>query len=565
MKSIFKIVALISMCLYLQQAQAQESSFGGFSNQEEVTDGKPIPGNKSISLANTLSFGTPRIALTRLDASGAVDMFATIQEGDFQYFGKSIDLDYTATTHTGYFITGARKLTGGLRQMILIRTDLNGLPIWTKVLPNVDGVAVDECGVSVERQSNGDVVVTGSSRNPISGISKIVVARFSMAENGKLLWCYRYGSDEGLSFEPAEACNGFRPSPNPGGGSVPVIAVTGKYIQAGVGGNHTFLFLLNAQFGTEIWRQTYNSGRSHDEGLDVVYKPAANQFDLAQYMVVGGTHLTHLWVVRADASTGSGTGAIYSAGVSNNAFIARAVTLSVHSSGTRAVVCGIISGLSKPGNPFFSRTFAMELPFSAAAAPSWTHYFDASDPIGNVSESVSRIPASAGTPAGYFITCGGRISALFYSQHAIRTTSTGTHGLADCPAVSFSPTVTSGITTALKGNNKLQVIFWNTASPNKSNPNYNQFRCDGVPFGGGGAGGRSDENEAPGVASEAKIFPNPATGRQPAYLSIEAAQTDHASVEVFDITGKQIWASKTVLDEGYQEIELPANQWVRNA
>ncbi|MBC7774000.1 MAG: T9SS type A sorting domain-containing protein [Phycisphaerae bacterium] len=567
MKLIFKIFALIFCCFYFQTAQAQESTFGNITNQEEATDGKPIPANKSIVLANTLSFGTSKICLTRLNALGAVEMFATIQQGSFQYFGKSIDLDYTGTTHTGYFITGARQLTGGLRQLILIRTDLNGTPIWTKMLPNVDGVAVDECGVSVERQSNGDVVVVGSSNK--SGFFKIVMARFSMANNGTLLWCYRYGSDLGLSFEPAEACNGMRPSPNPGAPPVAVIAVTGKYTKAGPSYYHTFLFLVNAQSGTEIWRQTYNSIDAQDEGLDVVYKPAANEFDPAQYMVVGQKGIDghpNVWVVRANASSGAGTGAIYNAaGLWYGGFVARGVSLSLHSSGTRAVVCGSILGFSKPSDPslFINRTFAMELPFAAGSAATWAHYYNASDPIYNVSESISRIPASSATPAGYFITGASLFGgSAYYNQHAIRTNSTGKLGLADCPEVPFLTAVASGMTTTLKGNNKVAVTSWNTDSPNRTTRIFIQQRCDGVPFGGGDAEGRSDENEVPVFASsEAKLFPNPVIGNQPAQLSIEMAQTEIAQVEVFDITGKQIWAFEGVLDNGYQEMELPTNQW----
>ncbi len=544
-----------------------ETTLGIASGNEESWDGKPIAGGSSILLSNTFSFGAGKILLSRLTGTGAQALNVTLHDATYptvEFSGRAIESDLNATgAHTGYFITGQRKLAAGA-QMILLRTDLNGNVTWARFLPSP---SLDECGVSVERQSNGDVVATGRSLNPATNISKIVIARFTAA--GGLVWCFRYGSSNNLSFVPTEACNGLHPSPNPGGAKFGVVAVTGSYTESGVDGNHTFLFLVNAATGAEIWRRTYNSGNLLDQGNDVVFKPAANQFDADRYMIVGSSGFVHpsVWVVRVTPSNGAGSGSVYSAGVYNSGFIARSVTLSVHSSGTRAALAGTIIGMSQAGNPFFSRAWAMELPFTNNAAPTWTYYYSASDPNGLASESISRI---TGANPGYLITCGDHLSGSpNFDTHAIRVFADGKHNLADCPEVSLPVTRTAAGTYTTRTNNKEGVSFWNTLSTVRTVRTLVQQSCDGVPF-TGGSGERSNENGTATVslgteAPTAAIFPNPSSPGMSVRLGVQVPQAQSLTFQIFDLTGKRVFVETKTVEGGYQELDLPSENLVSGA
>ena len=78
-------------------AQQFENTFGSLANHEEPQDGKPIPNSQYIVLSNSLSYGpASRIVLTRLNSTGSVALFATINElgsPTTAYYGNSIDLE----------------------------------------------------------------------------------------------------------------------------------------------------------------------------------------------------------------------------------------------------------------------------------------------------------------------------------------------------------------------------------------------------------------------------------------------------------------------------------------
>ncbi len=560
---------LLALVVFVRPAFSQvfETTLGIASGHEECWDGKPIASSNSTLLSNTTSFGgASKILLTRLNANGSQNLNVTLHDASLpgnEFSARSIEYDNNATGgHIGYFITG-RRIVGGKGQMTLLRTDLNYNVTWAKFLPSTaGGVTLDECGVSVERQSNGDVVATGRSLNPSTNISRIIMARFTSA--GAFVWCFRYGSTNTLSFIPDEACNGLRPSPNPGGGNFGTVAVTGRYTETGVDGNHTFLFLVNATNGAEIWRKTYHSGNTNDEGLDVVYKPAANEFDVAQFMVVGYSGGVHpsVWVVRVNASTGAGAGTVYTAGVYNSGFMARAVALSTHSSGTRAVLAGTIIGLTKPGNPFFSRVWAMELPF-AAALPTWTYYYESSNPQGSGNESISRI---TGTNPGYLITGGDKlIGSANYDEHAIRVLATGKHGLADCPEVSLPVSKTTAGTQLTRDNSKDPFSVWQPLSITRYIRTLVQESCDGVPLGGDTGEREEAVPQFNGENLEAKISPNPSGAGTAVRLAVQLQARQMLSVQIFDLTGKQVFAATHELDEGYRELELPTENLASGA
>lgn len=406
-------------------AQLFETTLGIAATQEEAQDSKPINGGKYIVLANTQSFGPANmISLTRLNAAGVQEMTVTLNDQNnpaVPYFGTAIELDVNAAgAHTGYFIAGYRK-SANVNQIILMRTDLNGLLTWLKVLPPAN--SHDERSVSVERQSNGDVTVVGNARNTSSGVNSFVVARFSSA--GAQVYSFRYvagtANPVGTGFEALEACNGFR-------ANVAVVAVTGRT------NSHTFLSCINAANGTEIWRRVYNSGMPQDQGSDVVYKAANGAAEPAAFMVVGSAGVPHpsMWVIRIDPLNGASNSKIYTPGIAYSGFSATAVTLDI--TGTKAAIAGRLVAATPPTS--LNATFAMVLPFYGTELPDWARYYEGSNPAGPGKESISRI-----TSGGYFIGSGARLSGALASDiHAIRINATGENGPDGCDVEKLTPT-----------------------------------------------------------------------------------------------------------------------------
>ena len=432
---------LFAAFLFSATANAQlfETTLGIAATQEEAQDSKPINGGKYIVLANTQSFGPANmISLTRLNATGGQEMTVTLNDQNapnVPYFGTAIELDINAANaHTGYFISGYRR-AGNVHQIILIRTDLNGALTWLKVLP--PAASHDERSVSVERQANGDVTVVGNARNTTNGVNSFVVARFSSA--GAQIYSFRYvaGStgSPGTGFEALEACNGFR-------ANIPVVAVTGRT------NNHTFLSVINAANGTEIWRRVYNSGMQQDQGTDVVYKAANGAAEPAAFMIVGfaGAQHTSMWVVRADPATGISNSKIYTPGPGVGAIVFAATAVTLDATGTKAAIAGRFTTQPMPAG-FTNAVFAMVLPFYGTELPDWTRYYEGSNPAGTGKESISRI-----TSGGYLIGCSAKLSGAPASDiHAIRVNFNGDTGSQGCDTEKLTPAKTTVGTSQVTG------------------------------------------------------------------------------------------------------------------
>ncbi|MFN0037184.1 MAG: T9SS type A sorting domain-containing protein [Saprospiraceae bacterium] len=536
-------------------AQQFENTFGSLANHEEPQDGKPIPNGRYIVLSNTLSYGpASRILLTRLNANGTVNMNVTIHDAEnlpTAYFGAAIDLDYNALgTHTGYFIAGSRSTANG-RQAILIRTNTSGTVTWVKVLPNTEnGLSLDERGVSVERQPNGEVILTASGFSVPANNHRFSVSRFN-GTTGAQLWSNRYyGTTTGQNFEATEACNAIR-------SGVEVIAVTGRYRATGVANHHTFLSCINATTGVEIWRRSYDAGQNGDEGLDVVYKPA-NGSEAAALMVVGWTGPSHpsLWVVRANPLNGIASSKIYSPNVFYFAFVGRAIGLDA--TGTRAAITGNIAYQSSPGNTL-SGTFAMVLPFYGTELPDWTYYYSSSDPQFTEPHSISRITGAAG---GYFVTCGTRLTgSAFNDAHAIRVNSLGSNGSMGCEIAPIGVVRTLAGTSSWRAFSRTPYTWTNTSLA-RTSQSYTQEFCIEPQFGGIGEE-RGDDLVADEV--EPRLFPNPSAGGQDATLVFDLPEAGELQVRVFDLAGREVWSFGETLAEGQQALELPASRWVNGA
>jgi|GEM_PF-1312663 len=551
------LIALFYSLLFLSfslPAQIFENTSGSLVNNEEARDGKPIPGGRYIMLSNTVSFGAAsKILLTRLSAAGNVELFVTIQDplsATTSYFGTSIDLDLDLNApgaHIGYFITGHRNVANG-RQMILLRTDLNGLVTWTRILPNGEGgVVLNEYGVSVERQSNADVLVTGASRHPSTNVFRFIVARFSSA--GGFMWSQRYATTTtSQGYEAIEACNGFR-------SGVAVLAVTGRYrVTPTTTDNHTFLSCINATTGVENWRRVYNSAIGPDAGLDVVYKRANGSTEPEAFMAVGGAGTPHpaLWVVRANPTTGLASTKVYTPGGFSSGFVAEAVNLDV--TGTKAAISGSVLTQFPPA-VLLSGTFAMVLPFYGTELPDWIFHYASSSPNGLGVRSISPV---AGAIPGYFVTCATRLGgSAFSDQHAIRVNSLGV-GVTGCARTALTPirtpTGTSFAPTFIRSSSA-----WTAITLGRTPRNFREEGCTAPK-----QSFDAEMNAAPTNLADVgglQLIPNPTATNQAVRLAFQLPDADDFQIRIFDLTGREVFSTRETGVKGQQDVEISTASW----
>lgn len=583
------ILSAILLCLFVGRVSAQyfENTYGltfPYNPAAQCWDGKPIPMSPLtlehyIVLSNTERMSKSFISLFGIQEDGhcangnhpsliptSVDELPTTDS----YYGTAFELDYDGGIHVGYFITGYKTSEDGTnKRLIVIRTDLIGNPDKTCELPNVEltvrGLTIlrNEGGVSIERQSNGDIIIVGSSHSATPGASKskIVMARFD--RNLVLKWSNRYES-AGLSFEPKEACNGsniFSLDPSNPAGTIfirDVIAVTGV-TDIETGGRHTFHLVVNAMTGTVAHTKIYHSRFKEDRGLDIVYRPHRvdphQQLIPGYYMIVGdmivegvaGTH-QEMWTLRL-GTDGSAIAVTYrDEGFPDADFTATAVSLSVD--GTNAAVAGRITIPTLP-----ARTFAMEMPLATGVIPKWANYYFDTAPDPSSAESISPI---MGSSSGYFVTSsdlwvGG--APTDYSQHAIRVDDMG-RNWTQCTETKFSPTPTKvDLVSSSVTSTSNQIMGWNYKTMTSSGPNCHDQICTPLPLIG------SDERQANGTKKPSNslgftLSPNPTAAGGTAQILFDLPEAQTVQLSVWDLRGRQVHATAHELPKGEQTLEL---------
>ncbi len=531
-------------------SQLYENTIGNLAGSDETTDIKPLPNGHTAVLANTTSFGAKKILLMELDPLGHVIFFKTIYNltnPDEEYTGTNLALDMsTAGIHIGYFITGCRGSYP--TQMILIHTDITGNPTWAWKMDNgligITNHVMSECGVSIERQRNTDVIVVG--RSDQMGDLRFTASRFSAA--GVLLWSNRYSSPRGLQFLPNESCNGFRDGTE-------VVAVVGHIHTAGIG--HTFLSCIKASNGLEIWRRQYVSEQYHDDGTDVVQNPADGR-----YMVVGhaenlGGGGTLMWAFNANGGNGALTnGATYSLLPPYHNLFARDVCLSPDKiSGT---IAGFVDIDPTAGAAGGVRTFIMKLPFAPGALPVFCHYFTASDPqlflFGD-----DAIETVDGPNPGYVLGTEAILpgsAAGDYDVHALRLNVLGLQNYVDCPVVPFTPDIKEeGRSSNIK--REKTASTWSNFIVAAQQQEFLENPCiEFVP-----PNVMDSVTVRASSSFETRIFPNPAIAGSEINIQFELPKTSVVEIQLLDISGKMRGSWKEMRDEGKQvmQITLPAN------
>ena len=557
-----QLITLFFMAVILNTTSAQlfETTIGDINDVETTYDGKALPNGNYIMLSNTLSFGTNfEIMLTELDPAGHPIQVASLTDPGnpgTSFFGMAMELDIDSVgTHKGYFITG-HKWNGNTEQMIVIKTDLSGNMIWAKDLANkVNGTVYKETGVSIELQKNGDIIVVGRSLDLNANVRQIIASRIT--PSGTVVWARRYGSSAGADFSPNESCNGVRSTAF---GLIDVVAVTGKYEEAGVA--RTFVSLINAAGGFEILRKVYISNGVGDQGKAIVQHPT-NYY----YMVVGesmdGTGTTDLWVANVNGTNGNLLFAnTYDLGVNYTEFVGRDACLSL--ANNTAVIAGMLRE-NTPAGPGISRTFALELPFTSTAMPVWFNSYTYSDPNPTATESIVLVPGVPGnSPGGYFITSDAFLSgAPATDQHAIRVDGGGLHHISTCPEINQTPVRNPGGQFYNKAKNFTQAA-WNAFDlttkvrdlteepcvPPVAGNNTNNLEIGSV---------QMDQEEA--MTEKVNVFPNPLSAGEEATLTFDLENESDVTIHVFDLTGRPVFSRTSRLSEGRQQVAILTNDF----
>lgn len=527
-----------------------ENTIGSITGSDETTDVKPLPnGRHTAVLANTTSFGPQKILLMELDPAGHVLFSKTIYDSnnpDIEFEGSSLELDFdNAGNHIGYFITGSKGSLADPPKMILIRTDLNGVPTWSRQMNGlsdpITNIAIGESGVSLERQSNNDIIVIGKSNS-----YKFSVSRFT--QTGTLIWSHRYGTD-GFLYIPIESCNGKR-------GGQEVVAVTGLVHESGFG--HSFLSCIKASNGVEFWRQRYNSGHYYDEFTDVVQNPEDEQF-----MAIGRTKAfdtpASMWVCNANSNNGALTnGATYNLLPPYYDLWARDVCLSPDK--VTATITGYLN-YDSPDGSFESRTYIMNIPFGPIAFPHFSHYFSNSNPLTYklFLAGDEAIESITGADPGYILGTQSKLmgSAAFdYDIHVLRLNLLGQTNSIDCPIIPFFPHFREeGFSRRL--NKEKEKSLWSSLSLIASNQSFVEEDCNVITLPPNNQLMKINTSHIP----NSDIFPNPAIAGSIVNFHIELKDPGTLEFQIMDLTGRIYGQWHEYKKEGSQliEIKLPSS------
>ncbi|MEO8591621.1 MAG: T9SS type A sorting domain-containing protein [Flavobacteriales bacterium] len=99
------------------------------------------------------------------------------------------------TSDGGYVVAGFHTDTINSGAICILKFDENGDTVWTRIF-NSDGVAFDEAN-SVQQNSDGDYVITGSVSNAVSA----GLCFMKLSNNGSLLWAKSFeGGNDGQSI-----------------------------------------------------------------------------------------------------------------------------------------------------------------------------------------------------------------------------------------------------------------------------------------------------------------------------------------------------------------------------
>jgi len=177
--------------------QGWERTYGGTNNDwgasvQHTTDGGYIIAGITSSFGN----GDEDVLLTKTDGNG-IELWTKTFGGTNSDGAHSVQ----QTTDGGFIITGATESFGlgnGTGDVYLIKTDENGIELWTKTFGGTNA----EEGNSVQQTTDGGYIIAGHTNSFGNGQRDVYLIKTD--ENGDSLWtrtCGGIEEDEGHSIQ----------------------------------------------------------------------------------------------------------------------------------------------------------------------------------------------------------------------------------------------------------------------------------------------------------------------------------------------------------------------------
>lgn len=411
----FRFFSLLLACFLCGALNAQtfQTDFGWRDSPETPWDGLWPASGRPLTLLNTDQLDLSSALLTLHDgANGLTLRSLAIVKRDYYLQGRSIAAG--PDVQSGVHLTGFwyKRNLFSPSTAFLLQTDAQTRPLrcFRKVTP----AGYSERGMAVERL-NTDVLVAGNtarlpvflpvpSPKAVRGPAHFWAARFD--QNMNLLWSFNYFSADTADFVVQEACTGYYLDQQ--NAKRDGFALTGYYIRKGERARHTFVSMLDAATGREIWRTScLAAGIASDEGFDLVQSDRSGRYFVvgyAQKSSGGGRRMFSSVVEPTGVYVGSSFHEI--SPELGREIVARDVCMSI-TAPDQAVVTGYL--IRPQGSIADIKTFAAELPVEPKSVAAWCVYYDLSFSDLRGSEAIVPVPEGKAGKPGYLITTGGRL------------------------------------------------------------------------------------------------------------------------------------------------------------
>ena len=199
-----------------------------------------------------------------------------------RYGGSSMDegCSVEQTSDSGYIITGSTYSYGaGHKDVYLIKTDVNGIPSWTKTY----GGSSDDVGFSVQQTSDGGYIIAGYTESFGAGTTDVFLIKTD--SDGNTIWTRTYGGENwdcGLSVQQT---------------SDGEYIITGCTYSFGSGNNDVYLMRIDAN-GDTLWTKTYG-GDLCEEGYSV-RETHDGGYIITGYSESFGPGLVDVYIIKTD-------------------------------------------------------------------------------------------------------------------------------------------------------------------------------------------------------------------------------------------------------------------------
>lgn len=255
-------------------------TFGGGSFEEGYSVEQTSDGGYIVTGRTRMGAGGWDVYLIKTDANGNQQWSRTYGTGNDEW-GQEVH----QTSDGGYIVTGTTEISGGGRNIYLVKTNNTGTVQWTSIFRTGN----DEYGYSVQQTTDGGYIVTGRTDDFGPGNWDILLLK--VGSTGSLQWSTSFG---GTNYDA-----GYSVKQTTDGG----YAIGGESSSFGSGGSDAILLKTDSK-GNLQWSKTYG-GNNDEEGWRV-YQTSDGGYAVGGMTRSFGSGDWDMYLVKVDAS-GNGT------------------------------------------------------------------------------------------------------------------------------------------------------------------------------------------------------------------------------------------------------------------